>query len=139
MQFEDLNQHLLDRPNLVPAFYHDGLRLRPNYLIYSLAQELLEEQKAFLQQHEIAWAEYKDCSPLQAVVAYLKSVKGGLYSPTVDAEWLELASKQCVFLLDPHLIADFEKSLSKKRRGVLIRRTLLASFNFEKALNLEDL
>lgn len=139
MQFEDLKQHLLERPSLVPIFYHEGLRLRPNYLIYTLSGDIAPEQKALLQQHEIPWAEYQGCSALQSVVAYLKSVSGGLYSPSLDAEWLEDASKQCVFLLDPHLIAVFENSLSKKRRGVLIRRPLLASFNFEKALNLGDI
>ncbi len=139
MQFEDLAQHLLERTHLVAVFYHEGLRLRPNYLIYTLGQDLNAEQKALLKHHEIPWAEYQGCSAIQAVVAYLKSVHGGLYCPSLDAEWLQDGSKQCVFLLDPHLIADFEKSLSKKRRGVLIRRPLLASFNFEKALNLEDL
>lgn len=139
MHFQEIEPFLSARKELTPLHYSEALRLRPNYLLYTLGTEMHLEQKKFLLDKEIPWAAYPLTSPLLALVAFLRSVQGGAYIPSLEGDLIEISPLQCVYLLDPHLIADFEKSISKKRRGVLIRRPLLASLNFEKAINIEKL
>lgn len=136
MQFGELENFIknIKAPEL--QFYAQGLRLRPNYLLYTADGELSTEQKDFLNVKEIPWAEYMNCSALEALVAFLKSVSGGIYLPELSPELFKSEAQQCVFLLDPHLIDDFEKLLTKKRRGVLIRRPIVASHNFKEAIYL---
>lgn len=136
MDFSALNDLVKGLKALEPEHYSQGLRLRPNYLLYTLEGELSSPQKEFLNSKEIPWAEYKNCSALEALLAFLKSVNGGIYIPTLSPDIFQSQAQQCVFLLDPHLIDEFEDVLTKKRRGVLIRRHLLASHNFKEAIYL---
>lgn len=139
MNFVDLDHYLKNQKLPEAIHYSEGLRLRPNYLIYSLGQKLNEEQKSFLNSKEIPWAEYSSCSAVEAVVAFLKSVNGGIYMPKLNQDLLKIELQQCVFLLDPHLIGEFETLLTKKRRGVLIKRPVVASHDFQEAIYLEQI
>ncbi len=119
-----------------PSFYAEALRLRPNYLIYTLCSELSSEQKTYLAEASIPWAEYSKASTLEALMSFLKSIHGGLYLPEVASDLELKQSKVCVFLLDPHLIEAFEAQVSQKRQGVLIRRHLIASHDFKETIDL---
>jgi hypothetical protein len=118
------------------ALYSDGLRLRPNYLIYTLSAELVDLQKEYLKGAQIPWAEYLSTTAISAIVLMLKSFEGGIYLPRLSPKLAEKKEKICVFLLDPHLIDDFEEKISTQRQGVLIRRPILASQNFKETIEL---
>ena len=124
------------RIEIATSLYSEGLRLRPNYLIYVFADEVVELQKQYLQGAQIPWAEYLDCSEAEAIISFCKSVQGGIYMPVLNDELNQKKPKICLFLLDPHLIDDFEDKISKKRRGVVIRRPVLASLNFQETISL---
>ncbi|MEZ4814254.1 MAG: hypothetical protein R3A80_03485 [Bdellovibrionota bacterium] len=139
MQFVEIESLVKKSLDIEPVFSAAGLRLRPNYLIYTLSEKLNLTQRAFLLEKEIPWVEYSHCSSLLAVLAFLKSIHGGIYIPEFDESFAKDFDFQYVFLLDPHFVSAFEESVSKKRRGVLIRRPLLAGYNFEKEISLEAL
>ena len=121
------------------SYYSEKLRLRPNYLVYVLDAELDEKKKSYILNHEVPWAEYEQLSTHEALLLFLKSLEGGLYMPSFDDKISQKKAKLCLFLLDPHLIDEFEDLVSKNRLGVLIRRPILASFNFQEIINLSDL
>lgn len=140
MSFLDLTKFLQQADYRQPVHYSELLRLRPNYLIYYATSPLDQEQRSFLLEKEIPWAEFQESSPIEAVVYFLNKVKGGLYCPLYSESLLQSRADHCfVFLLDPHLIDDFELKISPKRAGVLIRRNIIATDHFAQLISLENL